>query len=209
MERKSVRELKKLARNSGIDTTGMSRATLEYEIAKLEDNKVKNIYQPIAQLGVKGRDGKVFRLYKFRTMFLTKDMEIAKRGESLKTKQSDNRISWFGYLLRRTNLDEYPQFLNVFSGSMSTVGPRPHMVGEDISLENNLSRYRLRRLVKPGITGWAAINGLRGGTDDMQLMSKRTEYDIWYLENWSIWLDIKIIFVTIWQMITFKIPKAY
>ena len=72
-----------------------------------------------------------------------------------------------------------------------------------------MHKYSFRRFVKPGITGWAAINGYRGVTDDMQLMEKRTEHDIWYLENWSLWLDIKIIAITIWQMATFRIPKAY
>ena len=92
---------------------------------------------------------------------------------------------------------------------MSAVGPRPHMVGEDSILEKNVNKYRVRRFVKPGITGWAAINGLRGGTEDMKLMKKRTDFDIWYLENWSVWLDIKIILITIWHMVTFRIPKAY
>ena len=156
-----------------------------------------------------GRDGKVFRLYKFRTMYLSKDIEDAQRGESIKTKETDNRIPWFGRLLRRSNLDEYPQFINVLFGSMSTVGPRPHMVGEDKILEKRINRYRIRRFVKPGLTGWAAINGYRGGTDDLNLMLRRTEHDIWYLENWTIWLDLKIIFTTILQMITFRIPKAY
>ena len=156
-----------------------------------------------------GHDGKLFRLFKFRTMYLSNDMELAQKGKSMKTKQADHRIPWFGRLLRRTNLDEYPQFINVLLGTMSTVGPRPHMVGEDSVLEKQVARYRIRRFVKPGITGWAAINGLRGGTENLKLMTKRTEYDIWYLENWSFWLDIKIIIITIWQMITFRIPKAY
>jgi putative colanic acid biosynthesis UDP-glucose lipid carrier transferase len=134
---------------------------------------------------------------------------IAKLGKSEKTSENDVRIPLFAKLLRKTNLDEYPQFLNVLMGSMSTVGPRPHMLGEDLVLENNVDNYRVRRFVKPGITGLAAIKGFRGGTDDMSLMSERTKYDIWYLENWSIWLDIKIIIITIWQMITFRIPKAY
>ncbi|SVE16505.1 uncharacterized protein METZ01_LOCUS469359, partial [marine metagenome] len=126
-----------------------------------------------------------------------------------RTHKVDNRVPWFGSLLRRTNLDEYPQFLNVLFGSMSTVGPRPHMVGEDDMLEKNVPRYRMRRFIKPGITGWAGINGYRGGTDDMALMTKRTAYDIWYLENWTIWLDIKIMAITVWQMFTFRIPRAY
>ena len=127
----------------------------------------------------------------------------------IKTQLIDLRVPWFGRFLRRTNLDEYPQFINVLLGSMSTVGPRPHMVGEDLTLEGNVPKYKMRRFIKPGITGWAAINGYRGGTDDMKLMVKRTDYDIWYLENWSLWLDTKIIFITSWQMITLNILKAY
>jgi len=156
-----------------------------------------------------GRNGKIFNLYKFRTMVYSKESESAKKGQAEKTHEMDKRVPWFGRLLRRTNLDEYPQFLNVLSGSMSTVGPRPHMVGEDKVLVKKVRRYRVRRFVKPGITGWAAINGYRGGTDDIELMSKRTEHDIWYLENWTIWLDIKIMAITIWQMITLRIPRAY
>ena len=156
-----------------------------------------------------GQDGKIFRLYKFRTMRVSSNNINAEKGQSEKTKVDDSRVPFFGSLLRRTNLDEYPQFLNVLFGSMSAVGPRPHMVGEDNMLEKNVKKYRVRRFVKPGITGWAAINGLRGGTEDMKLMKKRTDYDIWYLENWTLWLDIKIILITIWQMITFRIPKAY
>ena len=112
-------------------------------------------------------------------------------------------------LLRKTNLDEFPQFINVLLGSMSVVGPRPHMIDEDYNLEKNINNYKIRRFVKPGITGWAAIKGFRGGTNDMKLMSKRTELDIWYLERWSLRLDLKIIFITIWQMIRLKNPKAY
>jgi putative colanic acid biosysnthesis UDP-glucose lipid carrier transferase len=156
-----------------------------------------------------GRDGKIFRLYKFRTMYYTENNQIAEKGYSKKTIKDDERIPYFGLLLRRTNLDEYPQFLNVFFGSMSTVGPRPHMTGEDSILDKNISRYKVRRFIKPGITGWAAIKGYRGGTNDFGLMSSRTKLDIWYLENWSIWLDIKIISTTVWQMLTFRIPKAY
>ena len=156
-----------------------------------------------------GRDGKIFNLYKFRTMVYSKEAESAKKGQAEKTHEMDKRVPWFGRLLRRTNLDEYPQFLNVLFGSMSTVGPRPHMVGEDKVLVKKVRRYRVRRFVKPGITGWAAIHGYRGGTDDIELMSKRTEHDIWYLENWTIWLDIKIMAITIWQMITLRIPRAY
>ena len=156
-----------------------------------------------------GRNGEIFNLYKFRTMVHTKEVELAKDGQAEKTSKGDTRVSWFGKLLRKTNLDEYPQFLNVLMGSMSTVGPRPHMAGEDHELAEHVNHYRVRRFVKPGITGLAAIKGYRGGTEDMDLMTKRTEYDIWYLENWTLWLDIKIIAITIWQMVTIRIPKAY
>ena len=142
-------------------------------------------------------------------MFHTSEAQLAKDGHAVKTSNDDARIPLFGKLLRKTNLDEYPQFLNVFLGSMSTVGPRPHMVGEDNELAENLLNYKVRRFVKPGITGWAAVNGYRGGTDNINLMSKRTEMDIWYLENWTLWLDIKIMAITIWQMVRFRIPKAY
>ena len=156
-----------------------------------------------------GRDGNIFHLYKFRTMVHSVEAKKAKMGQSAKTCEEDMRVPWFGRLLRKTNLDEYPQFLNVLMGSMSTVGPRPHMVGEDHELADRVVNYRVRRFVKPGITGLAAIRGYRGGTNDMGLMTKRTEFDIWYLENWSLWLDIKIMAITIWQMAAFRIPKAY
>jgi len=156
-----------------------------------------------------GRDGEAFPLYKFRTMVHSNEAKLAKDGEAEKTREGDVRVPWFGRLLRHTNLDEYPQFLNVLMGSMSTIGPRPHMFGEDLELENNVDNYRVRRFVKPGITGLAAIKGYRGGTDDLDLMGKRTELDIWYLENWSLSLDIKIMIITIWQMVTLRIPKAY
>ena len=156
-----------------------------------------------------GRNGEIFNLYKFRTMVHAHEAELAKMGKATKTSKGDTRVPWFGQLLRKTNLDEYPQFMNVLLGSMSTVGPRPHMVGEDNELANKVLNYRVRRFVKPGITGLAAIKGYRGGTDDLDLMKKRTEFDIWYLENWSLWLDIKIMAITVWQMLTFRIPKAY
>lgn len=156
-----------------------------------------------------GQDGKVFKLFKFRTMYESQDSLKATKGLSNKTKINDHRIPKFGSLLRRTNLDEYPQFINVLFGTMSTVGPRPHMTGEDEELQQLIPRYRMRRFVKPGITGLAAINGYRGGTENMELMTKRIDFDIHYLENWSFFLDFKIVFITVLQMITFRIPKAY
>ena len=156
-----------------------------------------------------GLDGKKFKLFKFRTMRIDVNKDLAKKGYSAKTIKKDPRVTPFGKLLRKTNLDESPQFFNVLIGNMSTVGPRPHMIGEDEFLEKNINNYKVRRFVKPGITGWAAMNGLRGGTDDLSLMEKRTNLDIFYIENWSILLDIRIILKTITQMLTLRIPKAY
>jgi putative colanic acid biosynthesis UDP-glucose lipid carrier transferase len=99
-------------------------------------------------------------------------------------------------------LDEFPQFINVLIGEMSIIGPRPHMTSEDNMLAKELSRYRIRHWVRPGITGLAAINGFRGGTENMELMQKRINYDIDYIESWSLIGDIKICFYTGYQMIT-------
>ena len=144
-----------------------------------------------------GRNRQMFWCYKFRSMAHN---EVSERGNGEITAQGDMRITKIGSLLRKYNLDELPQFLNVFGGSMSIVGPRPHMISEDFFVEKKLSRYRLRQRVKPGVTGLAAIKGLRGGTDDMALMQKRVDEDIYYIENWSLGLDFKIIFQTTIQM---------
>jgi putative colanic acid biosysnthesis UDP-glucose lipid carrier transferase len=157
-----------------------------------------------------GRDGKVFVIYKYRTMRFDKtNSKVAYVGADKKTERNDPRITAIGKLLRKTNLDELPQFINVFKGQMSIVGPRPHMNAEDEQLAKKIPKYPVRRFVKPGITGWAQIHGYRGGTEDMAMMKKRTEYDIYYLENWTLLLDIKIIFITAWQMLTMRIPNAY
>lgn len=149
-----------------------------------------------------GKDGKDFIIYKFRTMTCHKSKEEEIAGIGNITEKGDSRLTPIGKWLRATNIDEFLQFFNVFIGNMSLVGPRPHMMSEDKELEDRLERYRMRRFTKPGITGWAQINGYRGGTKDMELMQKRIDYDIWYIENWSIWLDIKIIAITLWQTLT-------
>ncbi|MCD6204832.1 MAG: exopolysaccharide biosynthesis polyprenyl glycosylphosphotransferase, partial [Candidatus Marinimicrobia bacterium] len=157
-----------------------------------------------------GINDKPFICYKFRTMRQTEEKERdAENGIGEITSENDQRITWIGKLLRKSNLDELPQFLNVLKGDMSVVGPRPHMLQEDLEIRKIVPRYRIRQFVKPGITGWAAVNGYRGGTKDLNLMKKRTEHDIWYIENWSLSLDVKIVLRTIWQMITFRIPNAY
>ncbi len=148
-----------------------------------------------------GIDGQQFQCMKFRTMVSNK---AAEKGYSHLTKKDDNRITFIGNILRKTNLDELPQFLNVLMGKMSVIGPRPHMVSEDQDIAEKIDKYRIRRFVKPGITGLAAIKGYRGGTENLDLMQKRIDYDIKYIEEWSFWLDIKIALITFWQMITFK-----
>ncbi len=148
-----------------------------------------------------GKNGEVFACYKFRTMRLN---EECVHGTGQITQIGDKRVTWIGRILRKTNLDELPQFLNVLKGEMSVAGPRPHMVEEDGIISKLLDKYKIRRFVKPGITGWAAVHGYRGGTDDMELMQKRVDYDIYYIEHWSRWLDTKIFFWTIWKMLTFS-----
>jgi exopolysaccharide biosynthesis polyprenyl glycosylphosphotransferase len=157
-----------------------------------------------------GRDGKDFLIWKYRSMrYDPEKNDAALNGSDEITQKNDPRIFWFGKFLRKTNLDELPQFLNVLKGEMSVVGPRPHMSEEDETLAHHINKYPVRRFVKPGITGWAAIHGYRGGTESIEAMTKRTEYDIHYLENWTLWLDIRIMLVTTWQMLTFRIPNAY
>ncbi len=150
-----------------------------------------------------GKNGSRFTIHKYRTMsnnhHASKEAALAGIGEI--TQENDARLTTVGKWLRKTNIDEFPQFFNVLLGNMSVVGPRPYMVSEDAELEQKIERYALRRRVKPGMTGWAQVNGYRGGTKDMALMQKRTDHDIWYIENWSFWLDIRIIVRTFWLVV--------
>ena len=148
-----------------------------------------------------GIDGTQFKCMKFRTMVSDKSAE---KGLSYLTSKDDSRITWIGKVLRKTNLDEFPQFLNVLMGDMSIIGPRPLPIKEDHEVRQKLKRYPLRQFIKPGVTGYAATNGYRGSTPDMELMQKRVDLDIWYIENWSFGLDLKICLITIWQMLTFS-----
>jgi putative colanic acid biosynthesis UDP-glucose lipid carrier transferase len=127
--------------------------------------------------------------------------DIDKEGKYLQACKNDPRITRFGRILRRTNMDEFPQFYNVLKGEMSLVGPRPHPIPLNLESKNNIKNYMLRHMAKPGITGWAQINGYRGETKDPSLMLKRVEHDLWYIENWSFWLDIEILYLTVWAML--------
>jgi Undecaprenyl-phosphate glucose phosphotransferase len=147
-----------------------------------------------------GLDGKRFYLFKFRTM--RADAEAHGPGW---TRPDDPRRTRLGAFLRRTNLDELPQLINVLLGDMSLVGPRPERPIYVEEFRKRIPRYMERHREKAGITGWAQVNGLRGDTS----IEERTKYDLWYIENWSVWLDIKIILMTIWQTIAGGNENAY
>ncbi|SOZ35002.1 putative UDP-sugar lipid carrier transferase [Cupriavidus neocaledonicus] len=138
-----------------------------------------------------GLDGRVIHVYKFRSMKVH-----AEHGVVTQATKGDSRVTPIGAFLRRTSLDELPQFINVLKGEMSVVGPRPHAMAHNNMYKEQLDFYMLRHRVKPGITGWAQINGYRGETDTLDKMAKRVEHDIFYIRNWSFWLDLRIIFWT-------------
>ncbi|WP_170919498.1 undecaprenyl-phosphate glucose phosphotransferase [Halomonas sp. BC2] len=150
-----------------------------------------------------GSNGKVFKVYKFRSMKVHQEKE----GVVTQATKNDNRLTPIGAFLRRTSLDELPQFYNVLQGRMSIVGPRPHALAHNEYYKELVESYMRRHKVKPGITGWAQVNGLRGETDTLEKMQRRVEYDLWYIDNWSVWLDLKIIFMTVFK--GFKHANAY
>ena len=141
-----------------------------------------------------GIDGKAIKVWKFRSMKVMEDG--AKVTQATK---NDSRLTPIGGFIRRTSLDELPQFLNVITGQMSIVGPRPHAVAHNEEYRKLIEGYMLRHKVKPGITGWAQINGWRGETDTLEKMEKRIEFDLEYIRNWSLWFDIKIIIGTVFK----------
>jgi putative colanic acid biosynthesis UDP-glucose lipid carrier transferase len=142
-----------------------------------------------------GRNNEEFLCYKFRTMAVNKD------SDTTQACKGDCRITAVGKFLRKSNLDELPQFFNVLYGNMSVVGPRPHMLLHTKEYSMLIDKFMVRHLVKPGITGWAQVNGYRGNTINQKYMIKRVRYDMWYIENWSLLLDCKIIFLTVYNMI--------
>ncbi|QCP54124.1 undecaprenyl-phosphate glucose phosphotransferase [Trinickia violacea] len=141
----------------------------------------------------KGADGRVFKIYKFRTMRVHSE----EKGVVKQATRNDARITRVGAFLRRTSLDELPQFFNVLRGEMSVVGPRPHAIEHDELYQKIVSGYIHRYRIKPGITGWAQVNGYRGETDRIEKMQGRVEYDLYYLRNWSFALDMRIVLATI------------
>jgi putative colanic acid biosynthesis UDP-glucose lipid carrier transferase len=141
-----------------------------------------------------GLNGKVVEVWKFRSMSASDDGATVTQAQ-----KSDPRVTPFGAFLRRTSLDELPQFINVLMGDMSVVGPRPHAVAHNEQYRGLIPGYMLRHKVKPGITGWAQINGWRGETDTLEKMQRRVECDLEYMRNWSLWLDLKIVALTVFK----------
>ncbi|PJB52718.1 MAG: undecaprenyl-phosphate glucose phosphotransferase [Bdellovibrio sp. CG_4_9_14_3_um_filter_39_7] len=145
-----------------------------------------------------GWNGKTIKIYKFRSMYFEKEDQFKQAT------QNDQRVTPIGKFIRRTSIDEFPQFFNVLQGRMSIVGPRPHAISMNEDFKDKVDNYMQRHKVKPGITGWAQVNGLRGETDTIEKMEKRIEYDLYYVQNWSLFLDFKIIYLTIFKGFTGK-----
>lgn len=150
-----------------------------------------------------GWDERIIRVYKFRTMVLHQE----EPGQITQAKNDDPRVTRVGRFLRKYSLDELPQLYNVLQGRMSLVGPRPFAIEHDSAFRERVAGYMRRYMVKPGMTGWAQIHGLRGEIRHQEDLEKRIEYDRYYIENWSLWLDIRILFMTAIRI--FRDPKAY
>ncbi|HEX9511589.1 MAG TPA: undecaprenyl-phosphate glucose phosphotransferase [Puia sp.] len=142
-----------------------------------------------------GKDNKQFRCFKFRSLSVNGEAHIRQ------VTKNDTRITPLGKFLRKSNLDELPQFVNVLMGDMSVVGPRPHMLLHTETFSKLMEEYMIRHFVKPGVTGWAQVNGFRGEIKQPEQLRKRIEYDIWYMENWSLWLDLRVIFLTVYRTV--------
>ncbi len=153
-----------------------------------------------------GFNNKIIEVWKFRTMFAN----VIDPGGAVQATRNDSRVTRLGRFLRMSSLDELPQLINVLTGDMSIVGPRPHPIGlrsEGRPFDDIVNRYAARHRVKPGITGWAQVNGWRGQTDTLEKLQKRVECDLFYIENWSIWFDFKIILKTV--VVICKDDNAY
>jgi Undecaprenyl-phosphate glucose phosphotransferase len=145
-----------------------------------------------------GFNQREFRVFKFRTMTTLDDGDVVRQAQV-----NDSRVTRVGRFLRRTNLDEVPQLLNVIAGDMSLVGPRPHAVAHNNEYEERIRLYARRHNVKPGITGWAQVNGLRGETSTIDKMARRVEHDLYYIDHWSVPFDLKIMLMTLFS------PRSY
>jgi putative colanic acid biosynthesis UDP-glucose lipid carrier transferase len=143
-----------------------------------------------------GLDGREIVVYKFRSMTVAEDGPVVRQAT-----RGDERVTPLGAFLRRASLDELPQFVNVLQGRMSIVGPRPHAIAHNEMYRKLIKSYMIRHKVKPGITGWAQVNGLRGETDTLEKMRARIEYDLAYLRNWSLRLDLYIVWKTIFVVL--------
>lgn len=150
-----------------------------------------------------GLDGKNFYCYKFRSMHPNKD-----ESGLVQATKDDPRKFPFGNLMRKTSIDELPQFWNVLKGDMSIVGPRPHPVALNEEYVKLIDKYMVRHFVKPGVTGWAQVTGFRGETEELWQMEGRVKRDIWYMEHWNFWLDLRIMWLTVWQILK-KDKQAY
>jgi exopolysaccharide biosynthesis polyprenyl glycosylphosphotransferase len=146
----------------------------------------------------KGADGRVFRIFKFRSM----SVHAPDEGLLQQATRNDPRVTRVGAFLRRTSFDELPQFFNVLIGDMSIVGPRPHAIEHDALYQTVVDDYIQRYRIKPGITGWAQVNGFRGETDRIEKMQGRVDHDLYYLRNWSFALDMRILFATVIKGLT-------
>jgi Undecaprenyl-phosphate glucose phosphotransferase len=147
----------------------------------------------------RGFGGREFKIWKFRSM------TVQENGPHVpQARRNDPRVTPLGRILRKTSVDELPQLLNVLKGEMSIVGPRPHAIAHDNHYDEKIATYAFRQHVKPGITGWAQVNGLRGETRQLSDMTARVEHDLWYINNWSFWLDIRIIIRTALKAIVDK-----
>jgi putative colanic acid biosynthesis UDP-glucose lipid carrier transferase len=142
-----------------------------------------------------GKSNKPFYCYKFRSLRVNND------AEARQVTKNDSRFTRIGKFLRKTNLDELPQFFNVLQNTMSVIGPRPHMLKHTSEWAKLCTHYMARHYLKPGITGWAQVNGFRGEIENTNLLVKRIEHDIWYMENWSMWLDMRIVLLSVFKTI--------
>lgn len=142
-----------------------------------------------------GLDGKEIKIYKFRSMKIHQE----NGGQVTQATNDDPRVTRLGAFMRRTSVDELPQFFNVLQGRMSIVGPRPHALAHNRYYQEKVESYMRRHKVKPGITGWAQVSGFRGETDTLEKMERRVEYDLYYIQNWSVWFDLKIIVLTVFK----------